>query len=150
MSQALTMLIPIMNSPYKDLPLSTAIERLGYGAGFSTSMDDLIAKLELGKVANAASILRGSSRSIQALTMAQQHLPDPKKDSSQLMYNKLQSARQYIQDIQDNARNEMQRYPGLKRSESTPGGPITPPPAASVAGAPNPAIDALVKKYGGH
>jgi hypothetical protein len=124
------MLVPIMNSPYKDLPLSTAIERLGYGAGFSTSMDDLIAKLELGKVANAASILRGSSRSIQALTMAQQHLPDPKKDSSQLMYNKLQSARQYIQDIQDTARKEMQRYPGLKRSESTPGGPISPPPAA--------------------
>jgi hypothetical protein len=88
--------------------------RMKYGLGISSPEGTLgkdIAGLSLGSVVEAASVLKGASRSLAALKVAFEHTPNPWKDSPQLMAEKLKTIRERLQDVI----NDAQKY-GQKRS----------------------------------
>lgn len=87
--------------PYRDsnTPLGTAADRLLYGAGIATDASGNIANAELLKVLGAARVMRGTSRAINALELAMEHLPNIKRDSGKLMWEKLNNLEQNLNDI---------------------------------------------------
>lgn len=76
--------------------------RLKYAAGMSSPEGSLgkdIAGLSLGSVVEAASVLKGSSRSVLALKKALEHTPNPWKDSPKLMKEKLKTIQDRLKDV---------------------------------------------------
>lgn len=126
-SRAMAMLEKIKDS---NIPFTDAVEKLGYNVGMASEVSDLINNLELGKVIGSARLLKGASRSMQALQIAMKHLPDVQKDSPRLMYEKLQNIQKNLNDISDAAKQYGQKYPGLNKSGS---GGLTPPPSDTPA-----------------
>jgi hypothetical protein len=95
--------------------------RAKYALGMASPEGTLahdIAGLSLGSVVEAASALQGSSRSIQALRKALVHTPNPWRDSPALIYEKLTTIRQRLQDIV----NDAQRYGSKSGLENVPQG----------------------------
>lgn len=93
--------------------------RLKYKFGKASPEGSLgadIAGLSLGSVVEAASALQGSSRSIQALKKALEHAPNPWVDSPKLIKEKLNTIRERLNDVIDDA-NKL----GRKRQVSTAG-----------------------------
>jgi hypothetical protein len=83
-----------------------ALDRLGYAMGFGGEKGSLaseISNIELQRVVNAATILKGSSRAYAALSQAMIHTPNAFTDSPQLMYQKLQTIQRNLQDMQHDA-----------------------------------------------
>jgi len=79
-----------------------AMDRLGYAMGMAGDKGQLaadISNIELQRVVGAARVMKGSSRSMQALQMAMTHLPNAWVDSPKLMYQKLQNLQQNLQGI---------------------------------------------------
>lgn len=100
-----------------------AMDRLGYAMGFGSENGKLgaeISNIELQRVVNAATILKGSSRAYAALSAAMIHTPDAWKDSPQLMYQKLQTIQRNLQDMQTDAIQYGQKN---QRSGEMPGQP---------------------------
>jgi len=115
--RAMKMLEPVKND---NQMLEYALKRLGYSVGLASDTSALINNLELGKIVGASRILRGGSRSYEALKQAMIHLPDPKKDSPKLMYEKLQNIRRNLTDINDSVDKFERKFPGM-----------TPPPGTA-------------------
>jgi hypothetical protein len=93
--------------------------RLKYSMGKASPEGTLandIAGLSLGSVVEAASALQGSSRSIQALKKALVHTPNPWVDSPKLIREKLQTIKDRLNDVVEDAN----KY-GRKRQPSTAG-----------------------------
>ena len=84
-----------------------AADRLMYAMGMKSNIAgetaDQIANLELQKVVAAASVMKGSSRTIQALRIAMQHTPDVWKDSPAMIYQKLDTIQNRLQDVINDA-----------------------------------------------
>ena len=83
------------------------LPRLGYSAGIASKPGTLaqdIANLSLGSVVEAASAMKGSSRSLMALKRALEHTPDPWRDSPQLIREKLTTIKARLQDVVDDAK----------------------------------------------
>lgn len=98
--------------------------RLKYAMGVASPEGDLgrdIAGLSLGSVIEAASVLKGSSRSIQALKIALQHTPNAWVDSPQLIREKLQTIHDRFEDVIQSAK-EYGTKSGLPNTGGTGGG----------------------------
>ena len=83
-----------------------ASDRLGYSMGFGGENGELaaeISNIELQRVVNASTILKGSSRAWAALSAAMIHTPNAWVDSPKLMYQKLQTIQSNLQDMQNDA-----------------------------------------------
>jgi len=83
-----------------------AMDRLGYAVGIGGENGELaseISNIELQRVVNASTILKGSSRAWTALHAAMIHTPDAWVDSPKLMYQKLQTIQSNLQDMQRDA-----------------------------------------------
>lgn len=121
-----------MLEPIKDTnqPLEYAVQRLGYSVGMASDASKLINKLELEKIIGAARVLKGSSRAITALQQAAVHLPDPKKDSAKLMYEKINTVLENLNDIEGAVNQYERRYPG--RKDTKPDDITAPPKKESV------------------
>lgn len=108
-----------------------AMDRLGYAMGFASDKGELgseISNIELQRVVNAATILKGSSRAYAALTQAMIHTPNAFTDSPKLMYQKLQTIQKNLTDMQQDAINYGQKN---QPSNTMPGrAPQAPPPKA--------------------
>ncbi|HLZ39390.1 MAG TPA: hypothetical protein VKQ11_00415 [Candidatus Sulfotelmatobacter sp.] len=102
-----------------NMPFTRTLQRLGYKYGLATDASKLINNLELGKVIGAARVLKGGSRSYQALELAMQHLPNVTTGSNKLMLEQLQNVRQNLTDVQDAANQFHRKYPG-KNAPNTP------------------------------
>jgi hypothetical protein len=98
-----------------------AADRLSYAMGMGGENGELaseISNIELQKVVNAAQILKGSSRSWGALQAAIIHTPNAWTDSPKLMYQKLQTIENNLQDMQ---RDAIQYGQKNERSSEMPG-----------------------------
>lgn len=98
-------------------PMTTFLPRLSYAMGFGTDQGAFLGALNMDQIISAGSVLRtsGGVRAVQSLNMAMVHTPDAWKDSGKLMYDKLGAIADRLDIIQKVAREEGQRYPGLKR-----------------------------------
>jgi hypothetical protein len=112
-----------------------AEERLLYAIGQQSPIGDMagktndtIANLELNRVVGAARVLKGGSRSIEALNMAMKHLPNVWVDSPKLIYSKLSNLNDALQQIEDDA------YTYGKKSGVVPPQNATPPAPAAGGG----------------
>lgn len=82
------------------------MDRLKYALGEPSApgeLADQISKLELNRIISGARILKGSSRAYQALERAMVHAPNPWVDKPQLMYQKLQTILQNLNDVEKDA-----------------------------------------------
>ncbi len=107
-----------------------ATSRLGYAMGMTSDEGSLaaeISNIELQRVVNAATILKGSSRAYAALSQAMVHTPNAWVDSPKLMYQKLGTIESNLNDMQRDAiqygqknerSNEMPTTPAPKGSTS--------------------------------
>jgi hypothetical protein len=80
--------------------------RAEYAMGHASPEGSLgkdIAGLSLGSVVEAASVLKGTSRSVLALKKALEHTPNPWVDSPKLMKEKLQTIQARLKDVMDDA-----------------------------------------------
>jgi hypothetical protein len=80
--------------------------RAEYALGHASPEGSLgkdIAGLSLGSVVEAASVLKGTSRSVLALKKALEHTPNPWIDSPKLMKEKLQTIQARLKDVMDDA-----------------------------------------------
>jgi hypothetical protein len=80
--------------------------RAEYALGHASPEGSLgkdIAGLSLGSVVEAASVLKGTSRSVLALKKALEHTPNPWVDSPKLMKEKLQTIQARLKDVMDDA-----------------------------------------------
>jgi hypothetical protein len=80
--------------------------RAKYALGMASPEGSLgkdIAGLSLGSVVEAASTLKGASRSVLALKKALEHTPNPWVDSPKLMKEKLQTIKSRLKDVVDDA-----------------------------------------------
>ena len=87
-------------------PFKYTAERAKYAIGIHSNITDAadtIAQLELNKVVGAARVMKGSSRSIQALHMAMQHLPNVWVDSPQQIHSKLDNLHTALQQVENDA-----------------------------------------------
>lgn len=111
--------------PFKDdnTPMSEFLARTKYSIGLSTNESGEIAKAELLKIMGAARVLKGTSRNMTALEIAMEHLPNIRKDSAKLMYEKLESLQQNLLDIKSAAYLYGNKYGYTPPQEETP-----PPP----------------------
>lgn len=107
-----------------------ALDRLGYSMGFASPNGELgseISNIELQRVVNAATILKGSSRAYAALSAAMIHTPNAFTDSPKLMYQKLQTIQSNLKDMQHDAIQYGQKN---QHSSEMPGGSKSPPKVA--------------------
>jgi hypothetical protein len=80
--------------------------RAKYAIGIASPEGSLgkdIAGLSLGSVVEAASVLKGTSRSVLALKKALEHTPNPWVDSPKLMKEKLETIKARLKDVMDDA-----------------------------------------------
>jgi hypothetical protein len=80
--------------------------RAEYALGHASPEGSLgkdIAGLSLGSVVEAASVLKGTSRSVLALKKALEHTPNPWVDSPKLMKEKLETIKTRLKDVMDDA-----------------------------------------------
>jgi hypothetical protein len=80
--------------------------RAAYALGHASPEGSLgkdIAGLSLGSVVEAASTLKGASRSVLALKKALEHTPNPWVDSPKLMKEKLETIKSRLKDVMDDA-----------------------------------------------
>jgi len=99
-----------------------ATSRLGYALGHTSDEGTLaaeISNIELQRVINAATILKGSSRAYAALSQAMVHTPNAWVDSPKLMLQKLQTIESNLSDMQKDAIQYGQKG---ERSGEMPGG----------------------------
>jgi hypothetical protein len=107
-------------------PGAHSVDRAKYAVGISSQRGnaaDQIAQLELTRVAGAARVLKGSSRAIQALHLAMNHLPNVWVDSDKLIYDKLTNLHEALGQIENEA------YVYGKKSGQVPANPANPSPA---------------------
>jgi len=103
--------------------------RAKYAVGIASPEGSLgkdIAGLSLGSVVEAASTLKGASRSVLALKKALEHTPNPWVDSPKLMKEKLTTIKTRLKDVMDDA----YKY-GKKGAVPNPSGAsssVSPPP----------------------
>ena len=103
--------------------------RAKYAVGIASPEGSLgkdIAGLSLGSVVEAASTLKGASRSVLALKKALEHTPNPWVDSPKLMKEKLTTIKTRLKDVMDDA----YKY-GKKGTVPNPSGAsssVSPPP----------------------
>jgi hypothetical protein len=106
-----------------------AADRIGYAIGIGGEYGQLsaeISNIELQRVVNASTILKGSSRAWAALSAAMVHTPNAWVDSPKLMYQKLQTIQSNLQDMQRDAvmyGQRGQRSGELPRGGGTPAAP---------------------------
>jgi hypothetical protein len=103
-------------------PFHYGLDRILYGAGVATGSSNVINQTEMQKVAGAARLLQGSSRSREALERAMVHLPTIGVDSPKKMYEQVDNVITNLTDIIDSAKKEGKKYPGMTK----------PPDAATV------------------
>jgi hypothetical protein len=113
-----------------------ATSRLGYAMGISSDEGSLaaeISNIELQRVVNAATILKGSSRAYAALSQAMVHTPNAWVDSPKMMLQKLQTIESNLNDMQTDAVQYGQK--GERSNEMpTPATPKAKPTAADPLG----------------
>jgi hypothetical protein len=91
--------------PYKDIntPGYLAADRTLYAMGMKSNVTgqlaDEVANLELQRIVAAASVMKGSSRTIQALRIAMQHTPNVWTDSPALIKSKLDTIQARLSDV---------------------------------------------------
>jgi len=76
---------------------------MGMKSNVAGELADQVANLELQKIVAAASVMRGSSRTIQALKIAMQHTPNVWIDSPALIDSKLNTIRDRLTDVVNDA-----------------------------------------------
>lgn len=102
---------------YKDssAPGTTILPRIAYAMGFGNDTSGFLSELEMNRILSGARILKGASRSASVLDKAMIHTPNAWKDSGKLMYDKISRIEQNLNDIVKAAKDEGQKYPGMKK-----------------------------------
>ncbi len=101
---------PYMNS---DTPASYLLDSIMYKMGFAGDQGAFLSQLNLGSLAQAATLVKGSSRAQNVLNKAMIHTPDAWTNSPKLMYEKLTEILKNMQDMEKGVDTYMKKYPGL-------------------------------------
>lgn len=125
--------------PFKNekTPGTTTLNRLAYALGYGNDTTKLLTELEMSKITGAATILKGSSRSLQALQQGMIHTPNAWHGSGNQQYDQVEMMERALVDIIHDA-----KMYGLKSGVivNTPGSPseaknpMTNPPAGITPG----------------